>query len=256
MAVKTWLPNKKAFEYSTPQGTPPLHGLFLLCGHRGAGKGVAMVSLLRHYRAHGCADLILWISPTIGSNKQFLDELCIAQHDRLDTCDNAALQTAIDAVEEEAAAWDDFQQEVKTWKQLHAAKLVEDLHPDVLAMAEGYGMLEENAREPKSRYGHRPVVHIVCDDLMGSPMMSGGPRSKLVNTCIRHRHIGNGLGCTLWLSVQSWSAQGSVPRPCRENCTGTALWYSPHEQQRTKMAEELCDRRGPELFLKCYQQAC
>ena len=105
---------------------------------------------------------------------------------------------------------DDYKQEVKTWKQLHAAKQVEDLHPDVLAMAEGYGMLEENAREPKSMYGHRPVVHIVCDDLMGSPLMSGGPRSKLVNTCIRHRHIGNSLGFTLWLCVQSWSAQGSV----------------------------------------------
>lgn len=258
--VVTWLPKKKAFTVKTPEGTPPLHALILLSGHRGAGKGVAMTSLLRHYRAHGCADRIWWISPTIGSNRQYLDELHVRPEDRLDGCDNADLDTVVAGVEEEAAAWQDYQDKVKTYRELHAAPDEERLSPETLVRAERYGLLDtETAEPPKSRYGHKPVLHLVIDDCMGSQLMSPGPRSKLTNFAIKHRHIGDetgkGFGISVWLCVQSWSAQGSVPRPLRENATGVVVFATPHEKQLDKMAEELSDRRGPELFLRCYREA-
>jgi hypothetical protein len=255
MPVKTWLPNKRAFEVPTPPGVPPLHGLFLMCGRRGAGKGVACTSLLRHYKRHGCADRIFWVSPTMGSNKAFLDELGVRPEDRLDTCDNAALETVMDAVQEEADAWADYLEQTKLWNKLTRAKDVDDIGLDVLTGADRKGLLEQGARRPKSRYGHRPVLHCVVDDCMGTPLMSGGTRSKLTNMCIKHRHLGDGLGCTLWICAQSWSAQGSMPRAIRENATGVALWHSPHEQQRVKMSEELCDRRGAQHFLDVYDGA-
>jgi hypothetical protein len=46
-----------------------------------------------------------------------------------------------------------------------------------------------------------------------------------------------------------------VPRAIRENATGVVVFNTPHRQQLEKMAEELADRRGPEVFLACYRQA-
>lgn len=254
-SINTWLPKKTAFEVKTPDHTPKLHGLFLFSGKRGGGKGVAMTSLLRHYKKNGCADRIFWISPTLGSNKQFLDELDVQDHDRLESCDNSALDTVMEAIEEESIAWQEYHDRLKAWKKLHSAKHVNDLDLDVLTFADHTGLLDGSSTKPMSRYGRKPILHLVIDDCMGTPLMSSGPRSKLVNMCIKHRHLGNGLGCSLWICVQSWSALGSVPRAIRENATGVALFSSPQDKQVAVMAEELCDRRGEQLFLDCYKYA-
>jgi hypothetical protein len=184
-----------------------------------------------------------------------LDELGIAEEDRLDSCDNAALRQVMDGVEEESAAWDDYQRKLKAWNRLHSARDVDDLEPEVLMLANSSGLLEENSKKPKSRYGHKPVLHCVLDDMMGCPLMSGGVRSPLVNFAIKHRHVGNGLGCSLYLCVQSWSAQGSVPRPIRENAMGVVVFNTPHQKQIETMAEELSDKRGADVFMDWYKQA-
>ncbi len=214
-----------------------------------------MTSLLRHYKKHGCADRIFWVSPTMGSNGQFLDELQVDDQDRLDTCDNAALETVIQAIEGESTAWQEYQAQLKAWKKLHGAKHIGDLDHEMLDFAYKAGLLEGSSIRPESRYGHKPILHCVIDDCMGTPLMSAGPRSKLVNMCIKHRHLGEGLGCTLWICVQSWSALGSVPRSIRENATAVAIFNTPQEKQVAIMAEELSDRRGEQLFLDCYKQA-
>jgi hypothetical protein len=255
MAVKTWLPRKQTFEVKTPPNTPPLHAMVVLAGHRGCGKGVALVSILRHYKRHACADRVFWISPTMGSNKQYLDELGVLEGDRLESCDNAAMERVISEVTAESKEWTLYKKKLATWTKIHTAKDVKDIEPAILSMAESFDLLDEDAAKPKSKYGHRPVLHCVIDDCQGSALMCPGPKSKLVNTCIRHRHLGDGLGCSMWICVQSWSALGSLPRPCRENATGTCLWWSPHEQQREKMAEELADRRGPDVFMRAYEEA-
>lgn len=253
--IKTWLPNKRAFQVPTPPGVPPLPTLMLLVGHRGCGKGVALTSLLRHYRKLHLADRIFWISPTICSNAQYLDELGVAQQDRLDSCDNRALQQVIGWCDEEEAAWEEYQKKAKAWRKLHSQRHVEKLSSDLLCYANSAGLLEEGAREPVSRYGHKPVLHLVIDDCMGTPLMSAGPRSMLTNLAIKARHIANGLGLSMYICVQTWSAQGSVPRAVRENATGVVVFSTAHKKQVEKMAEELTDRRGPEVFLTAYEQA-
>jgi hypothetical protein len=134
-----------------PKGAPPLHALLLFAGHRGCGKGVAMTSLLRYYKRHGRADRIFWISPTLGSNRAFLDELGVAHADRLDSCDNAALETVIAGVEEEAAAWEEYRKKLRVWQKLHRARDVSDLEPEVLTYAHTAGLLEGTSKKPESR---------------------------------------------------------------------------------------------------------
>ena len=252
MKVETWLPKKKAFTIQCDDA-PPLHGLFVLAGHRGAGKGVACTSLLRWYRKNKMADRIFWVSPTIGSNRQFLDELEVDDEDRYDTPNNEAIDVVIAAVKQEAQDLKDYKEAMKVYKKVHSTK---QLTPDELLSADRWGFLDHHEAPTHRWNGRSPVIHLVIDDGMGSPLFSAGPRSKLVNLCIRHRHVGDGLGITVWLLVQSWSAHGSVPRSIRENCTCAALWWTPQEKQREKMAEELSDRRGPDVFLQAYEEAC
>jgi hypothetical protein len=252
--VETWLPKKKAFDIPTPDGVPPLHALLLYAGHRGAGKSVACVSLLRHYKKHGCMDRCFWVAPTCGSNKQYLDEINVAENDRFDNPTNAVLDQIVQEVEAEAKAWDEYLKAMKTWKRLRKADNVEQLTVQELIDADSMGLLEGEGK-PKAKYGHKPVLHLVLDDCLATPIMVAGPKSRLSNLCVKHRHIGDGLGITVHLLVQSYSAHGSVGRAIRENSTAVLLWWSTQDAQRKKIAEEVSDRRGPDVFMQAYEEA-
>lgn len=179
----------------------------------------------------------------------------MAARDRFDSCDNRALQAVVAACDEEAKAWEDYLKKEHTWWKLHSGRHVNKLAPDVLMYANEAGLLEEQAREPVSRYGHKPVLHLVIDDCMGTSLMSAGPRSILVSMAIKARHMADGLGLSMYICVQTWSAQGSVPRAIRENATGVVVFSTARKKQVEKMADELTDRRGPQAFLQAYEKA-
>ena len=65
------------------------------------------------------------------------------------------------------------------------------------------------------------------------------PRAKLINFCIKHRHIADGLGISVAMLVQSYCAIGGVPRPIRENTTLLLLFKCKDENQRKKIHEEI-----------------
>ncbi len=62
----------------------------------------------------------------------------------------------------------------------------------------------------------------------------------LTNLCIRHRHIGDGLGISLFMLVQSYCSRDGIARPIRENCTHLLLFKINDENQIKKVKEE-CD---------------
>lgn len=253
--IDTFVPKgKHAFAIETPEGVPPLHTLCIMAGKRGAGKTTACVSMLRFYRRHKCADRIFWISPTCGSNKAYLQELGVKDDDCYDSPDNAAMDAVVAAIEAENKEWEEYLKALKAWKRLRKADNVEQLTVQELIDADSMGLLEGEGK-PKAKYGHKPVLHVVLDDSMGSRLFVPGPKSRLTNVAIKHRHIGNGLGASLWLLVQSYSSHGSLPRSIRENATVVCLYWTTQEAQRAKMAEELSDRRGEEVFLEAYRQA-
>ena len=46
-----------------------------------------------------------------------------------------------------------------------------------------------------------PRLFLIIDDCMGTDLMK--PRAKLINFCIKHRHIADGLGVSVAMLVQS-----------------------------------------------------
>ncbi|MGH8466467.1 MAG: hypothetical protein ACRER5_20205 [Pseudomonas sp.] len=214
-----------------------------------------MTSALRSLKHRGFADRIFWVSSTIASNAEFVKELGIDEKDMYHDANNAALKHIMDEVQKEADDWNAYEAELKIWKELQRALRkhgVDNLPEDLQEKAEKAGFLDGRGA-PESKYGHKPCLHAVIDDAMGEDIMSSGPRSKLVNMCIKHRHIGEGLGVSLWVCVQSWSAHGSLPRSVRENCTGACIWFTPHEKQIDLMANELADRSGADAFKAAYK---
>ena len=95
---------------------------------------------------------------------------------------------------------------------------------------------------PKWKYAddsRPPRLFLVIDDCMGADLFK--PRGGLVNFCIKHRHIADGLGISVAMLVQSYCAVGGVPRPIRENCTCLCLFKSAaqHGSQLEKIHSEI-----------------
>ena len=74
---------------------------------------------------------------------------------------------------------------------------------------------------------------------MGTDLMTKRT-AGLTNLCIRHRHIGDGLGISLFMLVQSYCSRDGIPRPIRENTTHLMLFKINDEGQIQKIKEE-CD---------------
>jgi hypothetical protein len=81
-----------------------------------------------------------------------------------------------------------------------------------------------------------PRIAVVLDDAMGTDLLL--PSAGLTNFCIKHRHLGRGLGCSVFMLVQSYCAQGGVARPIRENCTLLCLFKMRDQNQKNKLLEE------------------
>ena len=56
--------------------------------------------------------------------------------------------------------------------------------------------------------------------------------------CIKHRHIGKGLGISIFMLVQSYCAQGGINRAIRENCTLLLLFKLNQDAQIKKLYSE------------------
>jgi hypothetical protein len=69
--------------------------------------------------------------------------------------------------------------------------------------------------------------------------MMMNPSSGLVNTCIKHRHVADGLGLSIAMLVQTYCAVGGLPRPIRENCTLLCLFKLKDQNQLKKIHEEI-----------------
>ena len=93
---------------------------------------------------------------------------------------------------------------------------------------------------PKWKYRKEvpPRLALVIDDSMGTDIML--PSAGLTKFVIAHRHWGEGLGITVFMLVQSYTAgagQG-LSRPIREQTTQLWLFKIAQEGQLKKVFEE------------------
>jgi hypothetical protein len=253
------VPKKKAF-INTPKGEIGLHCCAVVCGARGSGKSVAVSSKLHHLKREGLADRVFLISPTAVSNSEMWNGL-INDDDIYTDMTNDSVISVIEQVEIEAKEWQEYENLLrlwKLWKKLtQSKKPIDEIDPELLIEFFEHGIfeLEDLGQEPQSKYGHKPVCHLVLDDCQSSQLFVPSTKNKLLNATIRHRHIGDGLGLSMWFLVQSYSTNSGLPKAIRDNSTLLVLFPMKNANNVIKVIEEIGGNIDEETFNKVYEYA-
>mgnify|MGYP001171042541 FL=1 len=243
--IETELPEKQAFGIETDDDFIKLHTLMILNGKRGGGKTTALVNFLRECRDRNYYDKIWVVTPTYHSNKEIWSICGLTEKD----CREPAvtvLHEILKEMEDEKALWDDHCEQCLIYEKFKTdeEKQVEDIDAHVLVNYHERGLFNNLApTRPKWKYPEEqpPRFAVVLDDCLNSPIMAR-PTAGLVNLAIRHRHVCGGLGTSLFFLVQSYSAQGGVPRPIRENTTHLLLFRiaDVNQLKKIKVESDLC----------------
>jgi hypothetical protein len=237
----TELPKKSAFMIDTEPDFIKLHTLCIASGKRGGGKSVAIANLVKKAKDAGYFDKVYLITPTYNSNKQIWAIADIQEEDVYEP-DMNVLKTIIANVEAEKAEWDAFLSRKKLLKQFK--KDMKTTPYDKIGSNSMLDYLENGFfdvgginEEWKYKNEVPPRLAVIVDDSLGTDLMARR-NAGLTNLCIRHRHIADGLGISIFMLVQSYCAQGGVARAIRENCTHLLLFRINDENQIKKVKEE------------------
>ena len=240
--IKTELPKKSAFTIETDIDFPKLHTLCIASGKRGGGKSVAIANLIKKAKEKGYYDRVLLISPTYMSNKEIWDIASINEEDVYEPT-KEVLKTIIKFVENERKEWDEFLYKKELFKKFNRDmknKPYEMINANSLLEFYDHGFLKPNTNKPeKWKYPieQPPRIALVVDDCLGTPLLACR-NSGLTNLCIKHRHIADGLGISIFMCVQSFSCHGGLDRAIRENCTMLMLFKIADQNQIKKIREE------------------
>jgi hypothetical protein len=183
-------------------------------------------------------DRVVLVTPTFESNKTIWE---ICKIDKTDVFEpTKETMRAIEAfVTNEADEWDRFLNEKREYERMN-----KDLQSGRDAMWTGDALLQFMDRgwlmnkRPVWKYSveRAPRLAVVIDDCLGTQLLL--PSGGLTNFCIKHRHVGRGLGISVCMLVQSYCAQGGIARPIRENTTLLCLFKLRDAGQRVKILEE------------------
>lgn len=229
---------KSAFAIDTPPEYPKLHTLCLAVAKRGAGKSTAVCSLIRDLRRAHLLDRVFVLSPTCGSNKALYATLEVEEEDYYDTPNDKAIGDVIKKVDEERAEWDDYCKKKEKWDKLQ--RLIRDPGVDLDAIpAELLEGLEDMSRAPVSKYGgHAPRLAMLVDDCQGTKLFTTGSNNVFGHLCIKHRHVGKGLGMSIFILCQNFACPGACNRFIRQNATHLMLFRERDQEMVEKIAAE------------------
>lgn len=233
------LPNKSAFTIDTDFDFPKLHTLTIVSAKRGGGKSVSIANFVKKCKKKVYFDKVFLITPTYNSNKAIWDIADIEEKDIIEPNINA-INELITRVEEEKKEWDDFlkkkQSYLKFRKERKNLNAITD--DDIIFYYENMFL---DGRKPVWKYKREqpPRLAVIIDDALGTDLLARRT-AGLLNLCVKHRHIADGLGISIFMLVQSYCAQGGVNRAIRENTTNLLLFKVNDENQIQKVKEE-CD---------------
>ena len=248
------IPKKNAFTIETGSDQLRLHQLMCISACRGTGKMVIGSSWFQGLKHQNVMDRIFIMSPTIISNREMLAPLGIQPEDEYHGPNwTEAIQDIIQKCDEEMDLWEEYQEAILLYKLLNDPKIdINRIRPDLLlkALEKGYFL-----KPPESKYGHRPIMGLIVDDLQGSNIYSANPKNPFINLLLRHRHIARGLGITICMMVQTYAGAGGVPRIVRQNITSLLLGPQKNQKVIEQIAEEIGGQIDHDTFMDAYNIA-
>tara|TARA_R110001606_G_scaffold239052_1_gene387016 strand:+ start:113 stop:1081 length:969 start_codon:yes stop_codon:yes gene_type:complete len=235
-------PKKPSFTIETDDDFLKLHTLTLVSGKRGGGKSVATANYMRLCKEKQYFQRCWLITPTYASNKEIWNIADIQEDDVLEPT-VTALREIIKLVEAEKQEWELFLQQKELYEKFHTDmkhKAIKNIKSDQLMAYYEMGLLDDPSME-KPKWKHPlecpPRLALIIDDCLGTDLMARRT-AGLVNTAIKHRHLSDGLGLSIFMLVQSYCAQGGCARPIRENATSLWLFKINDYNQIKKIKEE------------------
>lgn len=252
------LPKKQAFTIPTDDNFIQLNSLMVINGKRGSGKTLSLCNFLRVARDKHYFDRIFVITPSYNSNKEILDIAYINPEDVFEPS-VTIINDIIKMMEAEKLEYEQFilsKEKYKKFKKQmsNKSKISDDELLDYMDMD-----FFDMQIPPKWKYPveQPPRFGLVLDDCLNTDVMSRR-NAGLTNLCIRHRHVLDGLGVSIFMLVQSYCALGGVPRVIRENCTHLLLFKINDEKQIEKIKQEcdlpITDEEFRQLLNTCHEE--
>ena len=236
------LPKKSAFTIETEKDFIKLHTLMIIAGKRGSGKSLALSNFLKVCKEKHYFDKIYLVTPTYNSNKEIWNIANIEPEDVFEP-NVGVIKTLTELVENEKLEWDNYLNELKLYNKFQKEirnKPIELIDDENLIKYLELGFLDKK-EPPKWKYPIQqpPRIGIILDDCINTEVMARRS-SGLTNLCLKHRHIADGLGCSLFLLVQAYISHDNVSKCVRENCTHLLLFKTSSDAQLKKIKDE-CD---------------
>lgn len=254
---KIKVPSGKSFSIETPESELRLHQLSVFCGFRSSGKTLACINKLKDLQQQHLADRIFIISPTLLNNKPIIDMIRVDECDMYGEVSKESLMDIIQKIEDEGTEWREYEEKVKKYERLKKFMLRKDKSLiDVSKYWDVLGGSQDILEEPKSKYNHKPRLHILLDDCQNSPLFSTSWTSPFLNSILRHRHIG-GVGASYWILCQNYRSSGGsgLPKCVRENTTSLVLFRQKDIKTVELIEQETGSKIKTEDFHKAYEYA-
>ena len=250
------LPKHGPQKIETPPDQIGMHALVIATAKRGGGKTVAVTNLCKNLVKDKALDRLLVVSPTWGSNKHMFEGLPVEESDIHHEPGPPVVPDVVGKVEEEMKDWKAYKEKAKLRKQLEAALRacrsdadIINISPQLLIDAFNLDVFQQ---PPKHKYnGKRPVLGLFIDDSQATKLFNSAAFQNMV---LKHRHIGDGLGISIFMAVQTYSAQtGGMPKALRENCTHLLLFRTKSQPVLKQIAEE--NDLSEDQFMPLYEYA-
>lgn len=254
-----------AFAYETADHLPKLHQCMIANGKRGAGKSVAITSLLRMYKKAGTMERILVISPTFESNKRLMSELDIQEEDVFDPEEPGIIEKIRHIVNSERDEYMRYQHLKRNFqrvmRQIESGLIPRSDEMDDYLMYY-YDYANNTFRMPKPRYAcydepRPPVLALFIDDSMCSKLFTN---RKFPSMVMKHRHegafpTGGAVGISLFIAIQTYKANSGLPKCIRNQATSICLFRTKDKSELKQISESFSGEIDPEMFLELYELA-
>jgi len=223
-----------------------LHTLCAFVGARGSGKTHAMVKLAHKYLEHRSINRVFIITPTYQSNKIF-EVLDPRPEDVFEnvTTTNQDIMKILAATQQDAEKYREFSKYLKAYKKYRRGR-------EHSLSAEERTMLENNQFK-KPNYMPRPSPLLIVDDMSHTNIYTTSKSNPFINLCLRHRHINEGIGMTIFMAAQTYKT--GVPKAIRQNIQQFFIFPTKDTTQLESIYEEVANLVPKEQFLELYEKA-
>ena len=248
-------PTQTSGAYDTHPNMLKMHQVCVIVGKRQSGKTTALVSLLERMQY----DRIIFVSPTMKSNKEILSRLQIDEDDIYEDPDDLTVIDKIKTkVEDEAKDLERYRDEMRRYNKLMKAIQSDHMPIDEEDMIAFFN--DRDFMKPTHRWnGRKPRIAVIFDDSLGSMLYSKPRKLNALSTYSRHigqLKEGGSIGVSLFFLIQSFKAQtGGLNKVIRNQCTSLLLFKTKDKAELLDVADSVAGEIDLEMFLTVYDEA-